>query len=66
MAKTYKFAAYGWLHPAFNAPTFLIGRYRTRLLARLAAWWFRVGEADAHSWVREEHIIVLVEGGRRV
>ena len=66
MSKVYRFAAYGWPHPAANAPRILIGRYRTRLIARMAAWWFRVCWPDGHSWVSGEHHIVLVENGRRV
>ena len=66
MSKTYRFAAYGALHPDLSSPTVLIGRYRTKLAARWAAWRFRVGARDAHSWVRNEHHIVLVEDGRRV
>jgi hypothetical protein len=66
MAKTYRFAAYGWTSLEAFTPTVLIGRYRTRLFARLGAWWFEASNRNAHAWVREEHHIVLVENGRRV
>lgn len=66
MSKTYRYAAYGWVHPGNFARTVLIGRYRTKLFARIAAWWFQVGEPDAHSWTKAETVISLVENGRAV
>lgn len=41
----------GWDHPAL--PTRVIGTYRTRLGARIAAWWHQLGEWDAHAWVED-------------
>lgn len=66
MSKTCRYAAYGWIHPGSFAPTVLIGRYRTKLGARFAAWRFRISEWDAHSWVKTEHEISIVENGRTV
>lgn len=66
MSKTYKYAAHGWVDVRDLAPAVLIGRYRTRTIARIAAWWFRVGRQDAHSWVNPEHVISIVENGRAV
>lgn len=66
MSKTYRYAAYGWVHPGNFAPTVLIGRYRTKLFARIGAWWFRIGEWDAHSWVKAQHAISFVENGKAV
>lgn len=57
----YKYAVYGYEHPAFF--TTLLSRHRWRFTARIAAWWFRDSylvrtRSWSQAWVRDEEVIV--------
>lgn len=66
MAKTYRYAAYGWADSEDLEPALLLGRYRTKLGAQIAAWRFRRRAPRAHAWIRAEHVVAFVEEGRGV
>lgn len=54
-----RWTVYGSIHPMFSSRP--VSYHRWRWTAALAAWWYRQGEWDAESWVKEERISWLVK-----
>ena len=55
--RRYRYAGYGYEHPAFF--TRLISRHRWRSTAQIAALWFQRGLGSlSYAWVRDETVFV--------